>query len=171
MKELVWVHLIKKIITEEQINLFEECLKLAGSETLWLRVNTATSYRQIKSEQLINTHQHTTPSFTSAHTRPLLTTQWECVFLDHLKPKYLSCMSPLMKFCQEGVQNCWDPQTNNSKIPRIQQGQKHPLLFQIVMPHRKQKMFRQIDSLRHRVWQGIKPLSFRGQRYCNCHTS
>lgn len=60
-------------------------------------------------------------------TRLLLTTQWECVFQDHLKPKYLSCMSPLMMFCQKGVQNCRDPQTTILIFPEFRGAKKHPL--------------------------------------------
>lgn len=118
--------------------------RLAGNRQDLRLIETVTSYGQIKSstEQLINTHWHTHNPILhkcTYSTRPLLTTQWECVFLDHLKPKYLSCMSSLMKFCQEGVQELLRPSDNNSKFPEFSRAKKHPLLFQIVMLHRKQK--------------------------------
>lgn len=48
------------------------------------------------------------------------------------------------------------PSDNSSQFPEFSAGQKHPLLFQIVMRHRKQKMVGQINSLRHIVWQGME---------------
>lgn len=44
------------------------------------------------------------------------------------------------------------PSDNNLKIPRIHQGQKHPLLFQMLN-------MEWINDLHHRMWKGIKLFS------------
>lgn len=150
--EFVWVHLITKIITVEEIDLLDEYLKSAGSKTLW--VTTLTSYRQIKSytDLLINIHTHTTPSL-QVHTlyMPTFNHPVGMCFSRSFEAEIFELHESSYEVLPRRSSKLLRSSDNNSKIPRI-----HPFLFQIVMVHMKQKTVRQIDIYVTALHDGIK---------------
>lgn len=112
----------------EEINRLEDYLKSAGPETLL--VTTVTRYRQIKSytEQLINTHTHTHshPSQVRIQYTPTFNHPVGTCFSSSFEAEIFELHESSYEVLPRGSTELLSPSDNNSRIPRIQQGQKTP---------------------------------------------
>ena len=116
----------------EEINRLEDYLKAAGSEALL--VTTVTRYRQIKSytEQLINTHTlththtHSHPSQVRTQYTPTFNHPVGMCFSSSFEAEIFELHESSYEVLPRGSTELLRPSDNNSRIPRIQQGQKTP---------------------------------------------